>query len=129
MENKIETEVRVISEEDVTREIIFSENEERHCLRIIRSQLIKLLYLIEAEQAGGESIRPWFMGFMLDLSSSNTLCHEKLTKVIVKIYGLYTQEAYKAMPHAQIKRQIMESKGIVDHLLTELDKKIDVAVK
>ena len=45
------------------------------------------------------------------------LCGEKLTKVLVKIHGLYDEGKYKTMTHAQIKRQIMECRGIVDGLI------------
>ena len=73
--------------------------------------------MIEAEQRGEEDISLWFYGFMFELASANTLCDNKLLKVVIKIHGLYDNEAYKSMTHAQIKRQIMESKGIVDHLI------------
>ena len=64
----------------------------------------------------------WFYGFMLELSSNNSLCDNKLTDVVTKIYGLYENSHYKQMTHSQIKRQIMESKGILDHLIEEASK-------
>lgn len=95
---------------------------ERECYVNIGKSLIKLLYMIEDEQKDpNHDIKLWFYSFMLDLISSNALCHEKLTKVIVKIHALYDKEHYKEMSHAQIKRQIFESKGIVDYLIKELD--------
>ena len=57
---------------------------------------------------------------MYELASSNTLCNNKLTKVVVKIHGLYDNLQYKEMTHSQIKRQIMESRGILDHLINEI---------
>lgn len=97
--------------------IRFSPEEERECFVALRGQLIKLLYMIESEMKGECTIDLWFYGFMLNLASSNALCHNKLTQVIVKIHGLYDGSHYKQMSHAQIKRQIMESKGILDHLI------------
>ena len=35
----------------------------------------------------------------------------------MKIHGLYDEDKYKTMTHAQIKRQIMECRGIVDGLI------------
>ncbi len=101
-------------------QIRFSPEEEKQCYINLRSQLIKLLYMIEAEAKGEISIDMWFYGLMFDLASSNTLCNNKLTKVVVKIHGLYDGAQYKQMTHAQIKRQIMESKGILDHLIGDV---------
>lgn len=106
-----------LDSEEVTVRIRFSPVEEKDCYINLRSQLIKLLYMIEAEQKGEGDISLWFYGFMFELASSNTLCNNKLTKVVVKVHGLYDNNQYKTMTHAQIKRQIMESKGILDHLI------------
>lgn len=97
--------------------IHFSPEEEKECYINLRNQLIKLLYMIEAEKRGEGDISLWFYGFMFELASSNSLCNNKLTKVIVKIHGLYDNNQYKEMTHAQIKRQIMESRGILTHLI------------
>ena len=84
--------------------IRFTAEEERGCFINIRSQLIKLLYMIEAEQRGESDIGLWFYGFMFELASANTLCDNKLLKVVVKVHGLYDNNNYKTMTHAQIKR-------------------------
>lgn len=94
------------------------------CYKDLKGQLIKLLYMIESEQKGETDISLWFYGFVFDLASSNILCDEALTKVLVKIHGLYDSNHYKEMTHAQIKRQIMESKGIVDSLIKTTEKEI-----
>lgn len=104
----------------VCTRIRFSPEEEKQCYLNLRSQLIKLLYMIEAESRGEISIDMWFYGFMFELASSNALCGDKLTKVVVKVHGLYDESHYKEMTHAQIKRQIMESKGILDHLIDDV---------
>lgn len=97
--------------------IRFSPQEEKECYINLRSQIIKLLYMIEAEERGEGDIDLWFYGLMFELASSNQLCGNKLTKVVVKIHGLYDNKHYKEMTHAQIKRQIMESRGILTHLI------------
>lgn len=114
MENK-----NNLSEQNSPAKIRFSQYEERSCYINLRSQLIKLLYMIEAEQRGEGDISLWFYGFMFELASANTLCDNRLLKVVVKVHGLYDNDNYKSMTHAQIKRQIMESKGILDHLIGE----------
>ena len=113
MENK---EINPLDSQVVVK-IRFSPEEEKDCYIDLRSQLIKLLYMIEAEQRGEADAQLWFYGFVFDLASANTLCHNKLTRVIVKIHGLYDNLNYKTMTHEQIKRQIMESRGILDHLI------------
>lgn len=97
--------------------IRFSPEEEKECFINLRSQVIKLLYMIEAEERGETNIDLWFYGLMFELASSNALCGNKLTKVVVKIHGLYDNKHYKEMTHSQIKRQIMESRGILTHLI------------
>ena len=102
----------------------FSPVEEKSCFINIRSDLVKLLYLIEDEQNGKGSAELFLFGLLYDLASANSLCGNKLTKVIVKIHVLADEKyQYKKMPHAQIKRQIMESKGILDHLIGDKPKK------
>ena len=101
--------------------IRFSAEEERGCFINLRSQIVKLLYMIEAEQRGEADIGLWFYGLMFDLASANTLCGNKLLKVVIKIHGLYDNSQYKSMTHAQIKRQIMESKGFLDYLIEKAD--------
>lgn len=103
-----------------------SEEEERSCLIDMRSSILKLLYLIEDEQKpDSESDASLFLfGLLVDISSANTMSNYKLTKVLVKIHALADNNLqYKTMTHAQIKRQIMESKGILDHLIGDKPKK------
>ena len=102
--------------------IRFSQEEKRKCFISLRKKIIKLLYLIEQEQQGTIQIDQWFYGLMFELASSNSLCNNELTDVVIKIHGLYENEHYKEMTHDQIKRQIMESRGILDFLIKQLDK-------
>ena len=102
--------------------IRFSEEEKLRCFISIRKKIIKLLYLIEEEQKGEIQIDQWFYGLIFELSSSNVLCDNDLTDVLIKIHGLYEDSHYKTMTHDQIKRQIMESKGILDFLISKIQK-------
>lgn len=98
--------------------IRLSGKEELKCFKEIRSLIIKLLYMIEEEREKQTDISLFFYGCVFEIASSNTLCNGKLTKVLIKIHGLYENDKYKKMSHAQIKRQIMESKGILDYLIS-----------
>ena len=118
MENNINNPL----DSDCIVKIRFSTEEKRKCFTSLRKKIIKLLYLIEEEQQGTIQIDQWFYGLMFELASSNNLCNNELTDIIVKIHGLYDNEHYKTMTHDQIKRQIMESKGILDFLIKQLDK-------
>ena len=101
-----------------------SEDEEKRCYIDLRGDLIKLLYLIEDEQKGTGNAELFLFGLLVDLASANTLCKNKLTKVLIKIHALADNNyQYKTMTHTQIKRQIMESRGILDHLIDEKSKK------
>lgn len=103
--------------------IHFSDEEKLHCLIAIKKKITKLLFLIEQEQKGEIQIDRWFYGLLFELSSSNTLCDNNLTEVLIKIHGLYDNDNYKKMTHDQIKRQIMESRGILDFLIKQLQHK------
>lgn len=108
---------------------VFSKEEEAECYAALRSKLIKFLYLIEEEGAYKDApktdnksdvnLKEWIYGLMFDFSSSNRLCHNKLTKVIIKVNGLCDGNHYREMTHDQIKRQIFEAKGMLDYLVKQ----------
>ena len=98
----------------------FSVAEERAYYLSFKNQLIKLLYIIEDEFKGKASAELFFCGLMFELRSANVLCHNKLTKVCVKMFGLYNDFAYRNMTHDDIKKQIFECKGIVEYLVKQL---------
>ena len=103
-----------------------SEEEEKNCFIGLRGDLIKLLYLIEDEQKGVGDAELFLFGLLVDLSSANTMSGYKLTKVLIKIHALADKNCqYRTMTHTQIKRQIMESRGILDHLIDDKSKKND----
>jgi hypothetical protein len=101
-----------------------SVEEEKKCFIEIRGDLIKLLYLIEDEQKGQGDAELFLFGLLYEIASANTMSNNKLTKVLVKVHVLMDNNyQYKTMSHTQIKRQIMESRGILDHLIGEQPKK------
>ena len=98
----------------------FSKEEEKEYYVGLKKQLIKLLYLIEDEQKGNGNAELFFYGLIYELHSANALCNNKLTRVYVKISGLYNNFQYKDMSHEDIKRQIFECKGMVDYLFQQI---------
>ncbi len=103
-----------------------SEQEEKACFVDLRSSILKLLYLIEDEQKNPDEFDAelYLSGLLVDISSANSMSQYKITKVLVKINALADNNfQYKKMTHAQIKRQIMESKGILDHLIGDKPKR------
>lgn len=117
MENK---EFKPLDPESPDNQLCFSPAVEKDYYVNLNNQLIKLLYIIEDEQNGKGEAKLWLHGFMFELSSANVLCKGKLTKVVIKVHGLYENNHYKEMTHKEIKRQIMESRGIIDHLISEI---------
>lgn len=107
-------------EESVEVSLCLSKEEEKEYYLNLKKQLIKLLYLIEDEKKGNGSAELFFYGLIYELHSANTLCKNKLTRVYVKMSGLYTNLKYKEMSHEDIKRQIFECKGMVDYLFQQL---------
>lgn len=121
MENK---EFNPLDSQNVIR--FSSEQEEKACFIDLRSSILKLLYLIEDEQKNPleTNAELFLFGLLTDISSANSMSNYKITKVLVKINALADNNLqYKKMSHAQIKRQIMESKGILDHLIGDKPRK------
>lgn len=98
----------------------FSIEEEKEYYTNLKKQLVKLLYIIENEQKGEGNAELFFYGLIFELHSANILCKNKLTKVYVKIFGLYDNFHYKELSHDDIKRQIFECKGMVEHLFQQI---------
>lgn len=102
-----------------TVQLHYKPEQQRASFLSLKKKVVKLLFLIEEEQKGNIQLDKWFDGLMFELFSANELCENKLVDVVTKIYGLYNKKQYRTMTHNQIKRQIMESKGILDYLIEE----------
>lgn len=106
--------------EMVLREFSLTDGEKEEYLKSVRKQLIKLLNLIEAERDGGASARLYFGGLMFDIGSADWLFGNRLSPVLVKLSGLYRDDAYLTLEHRVVRNKVFESRGIVDGLLREL---------
>ena len=97
--------------------ISLSAEAEKKLLISVKSQLMKLLSVIEKEENGEGEASLFFDAFMIELVADNDLCNQKLIQVVSKIHCLYNKDAYKQMEHSQIRRYIFDARGIIDHLL------------
>ncbi len=138
MENNSELE-----NQNILPKLHLSSEQKLNCYKQIYTSLLKLLDLIESELGEGKQryknkevenckidISSWFENFIYTIHESDKLCDYKLTKVLMKIYGLYDKTdkgeyKYKTMTHQEYKNQIMESREIVKHLMDEQQKKIE----
>lgn len=102
-------------------EISLTDGEKVEYLKSIRTQLIKLLTLIEAERDGGASARLFFGGLLFDIGSADWLYGNRLSTVIVKLHGLYLDDAYLTLEHRIVRNKIFESRGVINGLIRELE--------
>lgn len=101
--------------------VSLTDGEKVEYLKSVRTQLIKLLNLIEAERDGGASARLFFGGLMFDIGSADWLFGNRLSSVIVKLNGLYMENAYLSLEHRVIRNKIFESRGVIDGLIREIE--------
>ena len=106
--------------ETVLRDFSLTDGEKEEFLISVRKQLVKLLTLIEAERDGGASARFFFAGFLFDIGSADWLFENRLSSVLVKLNGLYHDNAYLTLDHRVVRNKVFESRGIVDGLIREL---------
>ena len=99
--------------------ITLTDEEKTEYLRSLRSQLVKLLTLIEEERAGGYCAESYFGKLLFDVGAADWLFEDRLVNVVVKLSGLYRDRAYATMPMKDVKGKIFESRGIVDGLMRE----------
>jgi hypothetical protein len=157
----LENNVNEAEIQDILPKIHLSSEQKFNCFKDIYNSLLKLLNLIEEERGECKNrkqgndfynkhkienidgvvvitenidISLWLTGFIYTLCETDKLCDHKLTKVLVKIYGLYDKNKdgeynYKKMSHQEYKNQIMESRGIVKHLMDEEQKNIEKELK
>lgn len=139
MENNSE-----LKNQNILPELHLSSEQKLNCYKNIHTSLLKLLDLIESELGEGKqryqnkekidgdkiNINLWFQDFIYTIYQCDKLCNYTLTKVFVKIHGLYDLDEtgvhkYKSLSHREYKNQIMESREIVKHLIDEEQKKIE----
>ena len=101
--------------------VTLTDGEKVEYLRTLRTQLIKLLNLIEAERDGGASVRLFFGGLLFDVGSADWLYGNRLSPVLVKLHGLFLDDAYLTLEHRVVRNKIFESRGIIDGLIRELE--------
>lgn len=88
-------------------------------LQKLSKRCVKILYLIEDEGKGINkgAADDYIVGQLFEVNSANILFEGALIDVIVKLNGI---RDYPNQPYSLIRKQIFETKGIIDHLLQSL---------
>lgn len=88
-------------------------------LQKLSKRCVKILYLIEDEGKGINkgAADDYIVGQLFEVNSANILFEGALIDVIVKLNGI---RDYPNQSYSLIRKQIFETKGIIDHLLQSL---------
>lgn len=92
-------------------------------LQKLSKRCIKILYLIEDETKNTVqdehriTTDDYIVSQLFEVNSANILFDGALVDVIVKLNGI---RDYKNLPYSLVRKQIFETKGIIDHLLKSL---------
>lgn len=99
--------------------LILSKEAKRDYLQKLSKRCIKILYLIEDEGKGINKgmADDYIVGQLFEVNSANILFDGELIDVIVKLNGI---RDYSNQPYNLIRKQVFETKGIIDHLLKTL---------
>ena len=99
--------------------LILSKEAKRDYLQKLSKRCIKILYLIEDEGKGINKgvADDYIVGQLFEVNSANILFDGELIDVIVKLNGI---RDYANQPYNLIRKQVFETKGIIDHLLKTL---------
>ena len=84
-------------------------------LEKLRNKIITILYLIEQQKENPE-INPdtHLQSLLFDVNAANLLFEDQLSEIIIKIYGIAKQ--YKDSTHSVIRKQVLETRRLVDDL-------------
>lgn len=104
-------------------QIVFSKESKVEYLRKLSKDLIKLLGLIEDEKNPEKDIASgsaghFIYGLLVEVNqANNAMFDQSLVKVVLKLSYV---NGYVDLPFADVRRQILESKSIVDKLRDKL---------
>ena len=81
----------------------------------LRNKVITILYLIEQQKENPE-INPdnYLQSLLFDVNAANLLFEDQLSEVIIKLFGIST--TYKNSAHNVIRKQVLETRRLVDDL-------------
>lgn len=84
-------------------------------LEKLRNKVITILYLIEQQKENPE-INPdnYLQSLLFDVNAANLLFEDQLSEVIIKLFGIST--TYKNSAHNVIRKQVLETRRLVDDL-------------
>lgn len=87
-------------------------------LKKLSGRIVKILYLIEGEtEETAGSAESYILGQIFELNASNVLFDNALIDVIIKLNSILQ---YKTLEFAQVRKQVLEAKSIVDHMVKKL---------
>lgn len=91
-------------------------------LEKLRNKVITILYLIEQQQRNPETNPDnYLLSLLIDINAANLLFSDELTEIYVKIYGI--SKSYKNSAYNVIRKQVLETRRLVDDLLKSLTKR------
>lgn len=99
-----------------------SASEKIRYLTKLRTKIITILYLIEQQTLDPENPEKnpdnYINSLLFDIKNTNLLFEEDLTEIFLKIYGIRC--SYKESEHHIIRKQVLETRRLVDDLLVTL---------
>ena len=107
-------------ENNIDTQLVLPPSAKKEYLKKASKHIVKILYLIEDEKNGKiatDSAKEYICGQLFELGTANALFDNTLVEVVVKLNSAlkYQTEEFK-----QIRKQILEAKAIVDHLINSL---------
>ena len=89
-------------------------------LEILRNKIITILFLIEQQKENPQSNPDnYLLSLLIDIKAANLLFGDELTEIYIKVYGIYN--IYKESAHNVIRKQVLETRRLVDDLLRTLN--------
>jgi hypothetical protein len=100
--------------------LTLSPDAKKEFLKKLGGRIIKILYLIEDENKGESmagTAESYILGQIFELNSANILFDNTLTDVLIKLNSVLH---YREAEFKQVRKQLLEAKGIVDHLYKQI---------
>ena len=85
----------------------------------LRNKIITILYLIEQQEENPETNPDSYLQTLLfDVNAANLLFGDGLYEILIKLVGI--QKTYKENSHTVNRKQVLETRRLVDDLLADL---------
>jgi len=85
----------------------------------LRNKIITILFLIEQQQENPETNPDTYLQSLLfDVNAANLLFSDELYEILIKLVGI--SKTYKENTHAVNRKQVLETRRLVDDLLAAI---------